>query len=176
MSDSLIVNENDNANSPHDDHPLINEMNGHKREKTKMIYALLDDIKKRKTKHYKKYVSLKSYSVAFKAIVNALNSVSVCSLVLTFTEINEVVNIVALSATTLSTLTTAILSAFELESKVYSHQTSYLQYVDMHRDLSAKLFKNGLSSKDLDNMLTDLNARLGLIEDNSPPIDISVKN
>lgn len=151
-------------------HPLIAEATGHKREKIKMMYGFLDDIKSRKEKHYKKYYNLKKKNAILKALVNGLNSVSVCSLVLTFTQSNEIVNIVALSATTISTLLTAILSAFELESKTYSHQTSYLQYVDMYRDLSAKLYKNGLSSKDLDVLLADVNARLGLIEDNSPPI------
>lgn len=69
------------------------------------------------------------------------------------------------------------MSAYEIENKFHSHQTSYLQYVDVHRDLSARMFRNGLSSQDLDNILSELNSRLGLIEDNSLPIKIdSLKN
>ena len=154
-------------------HPLIQEYDGHKKEKLRMIYNLLDEIKTRKEKHYSKYSSYKKTNALYKAVINTLNSVSVCSLVLTFTQINEIINIVALCSSTTATLITASVSAFELESKVYSHQTSYLQYQDMHRDLSAKLYKNGLSSKDMDAVLADLNARMGLIEDNSLPIGMN---
>lgn len=162
-----MSNENDN---------LLDETSEHKRDKIKMIRDFLADIKERKEKHYKKFCSLRGKNATLKAVINALNSVSVCSIVLTFTPINEVVNIIALSATTSSTIISAVASAYELESKVYSHQTSYLQYVDIHRDISARLYKNGLSSKDLDVILTELNDRLGLIEDNSLPIGVFDKN
>lgn len=162
-----MVDENDS---------LIDESSEHKRDKIKMIRDFLSDIKERKEKHYKKFCSLRGKNATLKAVINALNSVSVCSIVLTFTPVNEVVNIVALSATTASTIISAVASAYELESKVYSHQTSYLQYVDIHRDISARLYKNGLSSKDLDGILSELNARLGLIEDNSLPIGALNKN
>ena len=166
------VNEEEEESSS-SRHPLIQEYDGHKKEKLRMIYNLLDEIKTRKEKHYSRYSSYKKTNALYKAVINTLNSVSVCSLVLTFTQINEIINIVALCSSTTATFITASVSAFELESKVYSHQTSYLQYQDMHRDLSAKLYKNGLSSKDMDAVLTDLNARMGLIEDNSLPIGMS---
>ena len=41
---------------------------------------------------------------------------------------------------------------------------------DLNRDISARLLRNGLSSLDLDNLLSEINARMGLVEHNSLPI------
>ena len=160
-----------------EEHLITKEYEGYKKEKVDMINGFLRDVKIRKTKHYKKFSSLKKINGVLKSFVNALNAISVCSMVLTFTPVSPVCLIIALSTTSISAIISAVMSAYEIENKFHSHQTSYLQYVDVHRDLSACMFRNGLSSQDLDNILSELNSRLGLIEDNSLPIKIdSLKN
>ena len=144
------------------------------KKKIKMIRETLGEIKKYKMKHYMRFRRLKRQSTLIKTAVNGLNAVSVCSIVLSLAPLSPVCAIVALSSTTVSGIVSAVANAYDLENKVHSHQTSYLQYTDVHREVSARLHRNGLSSADLDQVLGDLNARLGLIEDNSLPIKISI--
>ena len=138
--------------------------------KVEMIRQILDDVKKRKCKHYKQFGKYKKINTFTKGVINSLNAVSVCSIVLTFTPISPAILVVALSATSISGITSAVNSAMDIEGKVHSHNTSYLQYTDIYRDVSARLLRNGMSSQDLDNLLTEINSRMGLIEDQSLPI------
>lgn len=144
------------------------------KQKIKMIREILGEIKKNKQKHYMRFRKMKQQSTLIKTSVNGLNAVSVCSIVLSLAPTSPVSVIVALSTTTLSGIVSAVSNAYEFEHKVHSHQTSYLQYSDVYREVSARLHRNGLSSSDLDQILGDLNSRLGLIEDNSLPISIKV--
>ena len=140
--------------------------------KIQLIKDILEDVKKKKQTHYKYYARYKKINTFSKSFINTLNALSVCSMVLTFTPINPVVMIVALSATSISAITSAIHSSTDIEGKFHSHNTSYLQYTDIYRDVSARLLRNGMSSLDLDNLLTEINSRMGLIEDQSLPITI----
>ena len=139
-------------------------------DKVEMIRSILDDVKKRKKEHYKQFGKYKKINTFTKSLVNALNAISVCSMVLTFTPVSPVILVVALSATSISGISSAVHSSTDIEGKFHSHNTSYLQYTDLYRDVSARLLRNGMSSFDLDNLLTEINARMGLIEDHSLPI------
>ena len=139
-------------------------------DKVEMIRSILDDVKKRKCKHYKQFGKYKKINTFTKSLVNALNAISVCSMVLTFTPVSPAILVVALSATSISGISSAVHSSTDIEGKFHSHNTSYLQYTDLYRDVSARLLRNGMSSFDLDNLLTEINARMGLIEDHSLPI------
>ena len=154
----------------------LKKMETNKHAKVQMIRTILSDISRAKYGHYRRFCKLKRINTIIKTVVHGLNTTSVCSLVLSFTPVSPVCTIIALSATTGSAITSAVSSAWELEHKIHSHQTSYLQYVDIYRDVSARLFRNGLTSTDLDTMLSELNARLGLIEDNSLPFQQSHAN
>jgi len=138
--------------------------------KVDMIKSILDDVKRRKCKHYKQFGKYKKINTFTKSLVNALNAISVCSMVLTFTPVSPAVLVVALSCTSISAISSAVHSSTDIEGKVHSHNTSYLQYTDLYRDISARLLRNGMSSLDLDNLLTEINSRMGLIEDHSLPI------
>lgn len=142
--------------------------------KKKLIQAILEDVKNKKQAHYRCFSYYKKINTIVKSVVNALNAVSVCSIVLTFTPVSPVVMIIALSATSVSAIASAIHSSSDIEGKVHSHNTSYLQYTDIYRDVSARLLRNGMSSEDLDNLLTEINSRMGLIEDQSLPIKIKI--
>lgn len=138
--------------------------------KIKLIQGILEDVKNKKQAHYKCFARYKKINTFVKSVVNALNAVSVCSMVLTFTPVSPAVMIVALSATSISAISSAVHSSTDIEGKVHSHNTSYLQYTDLYRDISARLLRNGMSSQDLDLLLSEINARMGLIEDQSLPI------
>ena len=138
--------------------------------KVEMVRQILDDVKKKKCKHYKQLLKYKKINTFTKGVINSLNAISVCSMVLTFTPISPAVLIVALSATSISAISSAVHSSTDVEGKVHSHNTSYLQYTDLYRDISARLLRNGMSSQDLDLLLSEINARMGLIEDQSLPI------
>jgi DUF438 domain-containing protein len=140
--------------------------------KKSMIKSLIKEIKEKKQKHYEKYSWAKKINTISKTIINVLNAISVSSLVLSLREVSHMTNILALVTTSISSVGSVSVTSYDLDGKVHSHNTSYLQYTDIYRDISARLRRNGLSSEDLDNMLTELNARLGLIEDQSLPISL----
>ena len=144
------------------------------RLKSRLIKHDLKNIKSRKCKHYKRFTKLKKICTIVKTIINLFNSISVCSLVLSF-QTHDIVIILALTSTSLSSLLSAVLQTTELENKIHSHHTSYLQYSDVYREINARLKRNGLSSNDLDVMLSELNTRLGLIEDGSLPVSVSIE-
>ena len=138
--------------------------------KIEMINDLLDDIKVRRDLHYAAFIKFKKTGTVCKSFINTLNATSVCSLVLSFSPVSPATVIVALVATSISSVASVTIASYDLDTKTHSHKTSYLQYIDIHRDISARLRRNGLTSEDLDNILTEINARLGLIEDQSLPI------
>ena len=138
--------------------------------KVTMVKTILEDIKKRKRNHYNLFSKYKKSNTFIKCFINGLNSVSVCSLVVSFQEIYNYIMIVALITTSISSITSAITSSIDIEHKSQSHNTSNLQYNDLYRDIAARLLKNGMSSSDLDVLLSEINSRISLIEDNSLPI------
>ena len=146
------------------------QLNSNYTPKVKLIKSILEDIKKRKEAHYRCFGYYKNLSMYSKSFINTLNAISICSMVVTFTPVNPAILILALSSTTMSGITSALQSAIDIDFKSHSHNTSYLQYGDAFREVSARLLKNGLSSGDLDLMLYELNNRLNIIEDSSLPI------
>lgn len=138
--------------------------------KVQMLQSILKDVLVRKTAHYSRYASLKKWSGCLKATITGSNAISVCSLVVSLVPDSPTSVIIALVATSTSAILSAVITAYELENKIHSHKTSYLQYQDVQRDMWARLYRNGLSSDDLDGMLAELNARLGLVDDSSLPV------
>jgi hypothetical protein len=148
---------------------LIENPNNYK-GKIDLIKHILENVKIRKNKHYKKFGRLKKINTFIKAFINGLNAVSVCSIILSLSPASPIVMIIALSTTTISSVSSAVSSSIDIEGKIHSHNTSNLQYNDLYRDISARLLRNGMSSQDLDNLLGEINTRISLIEDSSLPI------
>lgn len=140
------------------------------KRKLTMINQLLDDVKKRKKKHYSLFGFYKNINMLTKTFINTCNAISLCSIVLTLTPTSIYIMSIALAATTLSSVSTAVHTSLNIEEKVHLHQTSSLQYTDLYRDINARILKNGLRSQDLDFILQEMNGKLGLIEDHSLPI------
>ena len=138
--------------------------------KKNMVVTLLKNVDTKAKKHYQKYRSYRTYNTRINLLISTLNAMSVCSLVVNLSPDMPWLRISALVTTSVSALSSAGLVTFELSHKIHSHQTSYLQYTDLLRDIQARLEINGLSSKDLDSMLMQMNSRLGLIEDQSLPL------
>ena len=91
-------------------------------------------------------------------------------MVLTFKQLHSYIILTALCATTCSSILSAVSNSVDLENRIHSHNTSYLQYTDIYRDVSARLLRNGMSSSDLDGLLSEINNRIGLVEDTSLPV------
>jgi hypothetical protein len=140
--------------------------------KMSMIRKRLDSIKHRQREHFRRFKILKKRNIYFKAIINVLNTISVTSLVLTFS-VSSITLVVCAVSNSLSAVGTAILSVVDMDAKAHSHQTSYLQFVELHDSYIADVLRDNLTGKDLDRILTELNAKVGLILDNCEPIELS---
>lgn len=134
-------------------------------DKIQLIKESLEDIKLKKQKHSTQYKQYKKTNTIFKTIVNILNTLSVSSMVLNFMDSNEGIMVIALVASTISAVISALAQSLEVENKAVSHNSSYLQYSDIYRDVNARMLRNGLSSKDLDDIITDLNSRIAVVMD-----------
>ena len=143
--------------------------------KMKMIRLRLDSIKKRQKEHFRQFKRLKKRNTHFKALINVLNTISVTSLVLSFS-VSSTTLFVCAASNSLSAVGTAILSVVDMDAKVHSHQTSYLQFVDLHDTYIAQLLHDNLTGSELDRILIDINAKVSLILDNCEPIELSSNN
>lgn len=137
-----------------------------KEEKIKLVKHILKKIKSQSKKHYKKFRKLKKIQTVGKVTINFLNTVSVTSLVITFTALPPVV-IISLISSSLSALGSGVMSIIDLSRKITTHQSAYLQLKDIHDSYEATLLKNHLNSEDLDDILKELNVKMGLILDNA---------
>lgn len=140
--------------------------------KLTMIRQRLDRIQSRQTEHFRLFKRLTSVNTNLKALINVLNTISVTSMVLTFSGTYTTLVVCAVS-NSLSALCTAVLSVVRLDDKVHSHQTSYLQFVEIYDTYIAELLIDDLNGSDLDRILGDLNTKVGLILDKCEPIDLS---
>jgi hypothetical protein len=141
--------------------------------KVDLIKSRLDRIQESQREHFRLFRKLKRLNTVFKAVINVLNTISVTSLVLTFSGSDTTLLVCAVS-NSLSAVGSAVLSVVAVEDKVHSHQTSYLQFVELYDTYFVELLKDDLNGRDLDVILTDLNAKIGLILDNCEPINIGV--
>ena len=143
--------------------------------KMTVIRQRLVSIKDRQKEHFRQFKRLKIWNLYSKAAINVLNTISVTSLVLTFSGANITLIVCAVS-NSLSAVGTAILSVVNMDAKVHSHQTSYLQFVELYDTYIAALLHDNLSGQDLDRILADLNSKVGLILDNCEPIELRRKS
>lgn len=138
--------------------------------KKRLIDGLMRQAKFKSRMHYLKYMSFKAISTRLNIIVNILDAISVSSIVINMSPEYTNLKISSLVTTSTSAILSIFVTTYDFNDKINRHQTSYLQYTDIYRDIDAKIAANGLTSKELDAMLTQLNSRLGLIEDQSLPL------
>jgi hypothetical protein len=140
--------------------------------KLDMIRQRLDRVRRRQTEHFRQFRRLKKWNLYFKALINVLNTISVTSLVLTFSGSHWTL-LVCTVTNSLSAVGTAILTVANLDYKYQSHQTSYLQFAELHNNYTAELLHDNLNGHDMDRILADINSKFGLILDNCEPIELS---
>jgi len=136
-----------------------------------MIYKILDNIKSRSNKHYNKFSHYKKKNRCLKVFINILNSISVCSLVISLRPTDHLIIFISLASSTLSTILSAYSSVCDYNDRSSLNQLNHLQYIDLYRNVKGDLLKNNLSSKDLDDIIDDLNNKLSLIENHGDNID-----
>lgn len=144
-------------------------------KKVKLINHYLKGIKKRKTKHQKKFRKLKKINTFSLIGVNVLNSISITTLVLSFTTFPPGV-IISLITSSLSSIASGVITVADLQRKINTHQTAYLQLLDLHDSTKASMLKSALDDEDLDDILRELNAKTGLILDNASNEAVSVSS
>ena len=137
--------------------------------KARIVRSRLAEVQRRKVIHFEAFRQLKQASMILKACVNALNTISVTSIVLTFSG-HPVALIVSAVANSVSSIIMAVLSVVGLDDKRYSHQTSYLQFSDLYDRYVGELLVDDLSSETIDQILRDLQTQLNLILDTCEPI------
>jgi hypothetical protein len=141
-------------------------------QKRQLIQKYLAKITQRKHEHYKKHKIYKKRNLIAKAAINTLNTLSLTALAITFAGVPFVIISTAVTSS-LSAIGTAVLSVVDLERKSHTHHTSYLQYQDLHSNYESMLLRNHLNGDDLYTILTELNAKVGLILDSSEPVSVS---
>ncbi len=131
-----------------------------------MVKEMLHDIKLKQNENYKKWKKLKRVKSIIRPILSGLNTVSITSIVLSLSPLAPIMLIIALSSSSISTIGNVVVNTYELEQKIHSYNQTYLQYSGLYRDTYATIKRNHLTSEQYDDILSDLNARIGLIQDN----------
>ena len=139
------------------------------KNKITVFKDILANLKKKKDKHYNKYKKLKCINNFLKVGVNILNAGSICALVITYMGLTPVI-VLSLSLTSLSSLIIAGMNSYDIDYKIQSHNNSYLQYSEIYRHYQSVLIKNGLTSKQLDEYLNEMNEKINLVMDTEEPI------
>lgn len=138
--------------------------------KRSLINSLLEEIAAKKRLYHRKMCYYKKADDISEACIIGSGSIAASSLFITITTINPVALIVGTAFTSASTIGSAIKRVLNVTNKYEMCKTTYTQLADLERETRAVLVRNHLESKDLQNLLDDVNNRLSLIEDSALPI------
>ena len=157
--ENIKVSEMEPLNTPYDFH----------QQKSKLIRKKLREIRALYKKNFKKYKKHKRLSTIFKVVINVLNAVTVSSAVIAFSSI-PIISIITIASSTLSTIISVINNTIDFQSKSQTYQTTYLNLKDLYdSNTSSMLSKHS----NLDDILNDINNKLGIILDSANPVSIS---
>lgn len=134
--------------------------------KSKLVRQQLSKIKKMYKANLKQYKKNKRINTILKLIVNILNAITVSSLVISFSGAVPVL-IVSLAASSLSSIISVIDQSVGYNSKSYQYQTTYLQELDLYNTYNNKIL---IKNTDLNEVLNELNNKLGIILDSAGPV------
>jgi hypothetical protein len=136
--------------------------------KKKLIYSLLNKINASKRLHKKRSAKYKKIDDVTDGILTFCSTATVSTIMLSILSANPIALVVSAAFSTVSMIGGSVKKAINIKEKWAESKNSYSQLSDLSREISITLAKNHLSSTDLDNLLTDIHHRLGLIEDNEP--------
>ena len=130
-----------------------------------LLKKTLRDIDEKRKKFKKKAIRLQKIDDASSVGITTCNAVTVSSIVLTMSTANPATLIVSAVFSSISTLGTAVKSAYQLQRKVQTHKDAYLNLTILARDIRFFLTKAHENEDDYSCFITDVNNRLALIED-----------
>ena len=132
--------------------------------KRENVKKLINRMSSKANEYNRQYIKYKRITNVSEALMLGLSALLTSSLFVSFYGDRDVL-LVSMVLSTVSSVGSAILRSLDFGSKQHNSQTSSLQYKDAARGYHNKLLMNGLSTTDLDNMLSSMNTRLGLLED-----------
>ncbi len=137
------------------------------RSKMCLIKVRLADVKSRQREHEKQWIRLGLYARYSKACIHTLNVSSATSAILSLIGTNASILICAI-ASTLSSVMTAVLSAWDLEKRQAAHHDTHIRLLDLYNNISAEILHDAVSSSGLDAIIDDLNHRSTLLFGHAP--------
>lgn len=139
------------------------------RDRVKLINKQLSTIKKLYKKNFRLFKKYKRINTIMKVGINLCNAVTVSSLVLSFSGAVPIL-VLTIASSTLGGTLQVINDTVDYQAKAHTHQTTYLQELDIYNTyMNEMLSKN----RNLDNILTELNNKMGIILDSSLPVSTS---
>ena len=137
-----------------------------------IILALLDEVQHRKNIFRRKMVQLKKVDDTSEAILMSCGAISISNLFVSVATINPITLIIGSVFASVNTIGSAVKRVIDIKAKYESCKTTVNQLSDLERETRAVLARNHLEKKDLEDILDDMNIRISLIEDSSPPLEI----
>lgn len=135
--------------------------------KKKEVLKILTDIVKEKNNNKKLFIKYRRRNNFFKTMAHTSNAISVSSLITSVATINPIGVIVGLVFGSCSSIGSAINDSLSNLDKYLVTRTTWTQYSNLEREIRSVLLKNHLSSDDLDDLITDTNHKISLIQDSS---------
>lgn len=129
-----------------------------------LIENLLDEIVAEKVKQKKQLIKYRRRNNFLKGLTHFANAVSVSSLLSSFAT-NIIGVIIGASCATISTSASAINDGQNNQDKHLTSRTTYNQLSNLERMVRAQLIRNHLDSQQIDEMVSDINHQLALIND-----------
>ena len=129
-----------------------------------LIDKLLHEIVLEKDKQKKQLIKYRRRNNFLKGLTHFANAVSVSSLLSSFAT-NIIGVIIGSTCATISTSASAINDGMNNVDKHLTSRTTYNQLSNLERNTRAQLIRNHLSSEQIDDMVSDINHQLALIND-----------
>jgi len=144
--------------------PEHQSMNDSIKNKKVLIENLLDEIVAEKIKQKKQLIKYRRRNNFLKGLTHFANAISVSSLLSSFAT-NIIGVIIGASCATISTSASAINDGQNNQDKHLTSRTTYNQLSNLERQTRAQLIRNHLDSQQIDEMVSDINHQLALIND-----------
>lgn len=144
--------------------PPEQSMNDSIKNKKVLIDTLLKEIVQEKDKQKKQLIKFRRRNNFLKGLTHFANAISVSSLLSSFAT-NIIGVIIGSACATISTSSSALNDGQNNQDKHLTSRTTYNQLSNLERTVRAQLLRNHLDSQQIDDMVSDINHQLALIND-----------
>lgn len=149
---------------PQDEVMTSSNMDEAVKTKKLLIDNLLTEIVAEKNKQKKQLIKFRRRNNFLKGLTHFANAISVSSLLSSFAT-NIIGVIIGSACATISTSASAINDGLNNADKHLTSRTTYNQLSNLERNTRAQLIRNHFSSQQIDELVTDINHQLALIND-----------